>query len=753
LDAGPWEGYAAYTAGPWKDYTPAPPARPIAGNAIGGAVGGFDYAGAKAAGYSDAEIKDFLANQPARNGAIAGGGSGGWRADPVILSDAQVGLGPNATPDLSRLTDAQLGALKMVGGDLKKLPPKMQQNIQATLNSATSQGTGDGWNVVSQDPLPQGWKLDPVVGAPPNSAAAGRAALERSGDPRFAPAPSARTTYNPEGPRPTWQDDAKSLAKDVVETVNPGINIAGTQFVKGLNGLIGLPNTLMDLGSRGMATLMGHGADWTPPPHVMPTAEGMNKFIFGRLGLPEYNTPSIPFSPAPGGPQFDLGKAVDAGLQAVPTFGGGGVGAIPGALGGATSELAGQATADTPYELPARILGGSAGYRIGAKAVTPLPAKLTPNEQRAVQIADQNGVPLSVSQRTGSGQMLETIAGRFPTGHGPFERLSEKQAVAADRAALKQAGVDGERTDPESMKDVWKQASNNFELAKNGVGTVTLKPDFYNEAGKAAGDYASVTAKNAISPVVQKTFDDFFDSRLMKGGPHPQLSAQEYQSYRKNIGDTMDNLNPGSGEYRALKRMKNALDDAMVASAPSDKAEAIAKARREWANVKILNKAAAGGSVASRSAGNLAPSALTTALKSEQGADKFARTTGGLNDIATMKQYLADTFPNSGTPTVQAGHAMMGGGATLVGEHGASILHDPKMMAAAAALLGGPRAIANAVTGQGKVISPLVYRYLVNQAMVRANPGLYSARGMRSVPFSLAPGVAVAAPRLLEDQR
>jgi hypothetical protein len=586
--------------------------------------------------------------------------------------------------------------------------------------------------------------------APPEATSpeAGRQALERSGDPRFAP--SANVTYNKEEPQlPIW-DRIKRYASDVPGAINAGVNVAGTQFVKGINGLIGLPNTLQDLGLQGAAIVQGHGADFKPPHHVMPTAESMNDLVFNKLGLPEYNVPSFKI-PTSGDKTIDLGQATNAGLQAIPTFGGSGVAAaIPGFAAGATSDVAGQATAGTPFEPYARIAGGSLGYRVGSKAVTPLPANLTPNQARLVDVAKENNIPLSVSQETGNGKMLERIAGRFPTGHGPFENLREAQQTGTDRMALKEAGIEGERTDPESMKGVAKEAGKNFGEALKDVSPVKLDDTFYSKLGNAESKYNTITAENSRAPIVRNTVDNYLSNDLVKDGS-PTLSPDQYQSYRRDLGETMNGLKPGDPEYKFLKSTRDALDDAMVTSSPADKAAAMSAARRQYMNYKIVGKAAANSTSAARTEGNISPAALNSSLKRAQG-DKFSETTGGLNDVASLKQYLTDTFPNSGTPTIGAGHAGIMGGGMLLGEHGLAMLSDPKILGGAAALLAGPRVLSQAVTGRGAFLSPAIRKYLVNQAMVQANPGLYS-RGGRSVPFTLAPGLAVGLPPFLEDRR
>jgi hypothetical protein len=159
-----------------------------------------------------------------------------------------------------------------------------------------------------------------------------------------------------------------------------------------------------------------------------------------------------------------------------------------------------------------------------------------------------------------------------------------------------------------------------------------------------------------------------------------------------------------------------------------DKLAAWKDARRHYYNFKVIQKAMNNGTTSARSEGTLGAGALTNALKRAQG-DKFYETTGGLNDVATIKGYLRDTFPNSGTPTIGAQFAALAnpflGGALGLGVNGAS----------------------RAMTGGGP-ISSVVRNYLANQVQ----PNRLQAVG--TAPFGLAPGMLTDQQRLrLMDQR
>jgi hypothetical protein len=217
----------------------------------------------------------------------------------------------------------------------------------------------------------------------------------------------------------------------------------------------------------------------------------------------------------------------------------------------------------------------------------------------------------------------------------------------------------------------------------------------------------------------------------MKGGAVPELSGQQYQTFRSDLTKSVSALYKSgkAGAADALKGVRDALDDAAVASLPADQAAAWNTARTNYANFKVIEKAAGQGTVASRSSGTLSPSALTSVLRQRQG-DAFSRTTGGLNDVASLKQYLADTFPNSGTPTIGAN---------------AMAFYNPGMaFAPAAAVNLGQRAM----TGGGPV-SSVVRNYLANQvAPNRLNVAGFSVPETAvTAPLSLAPGI-LTDPRL-----
>jgi hypothetical protein len=328
------------------------------------------------------------------------------------------------------------------------------------------------------------------------------------------------------------------------------------------------------------------------------------------------------------------------------------------------------------------------------------------------------------------------------------------------------------------MGNVGKQAGGEFDAAKNMAGTIDLTPTFpkvresvakyenimdpakrspavtteaeriLSKEAPSRPTYPPLTAsavdnppptlenlttaiKNASKPVGE-AFDalpslkGWFDKGPMAPMPKelPELSSQQYQTLRKGLTEAIDGLYSAKDTNGAiaLKAMRTSLDDAVEASLGGDKLAAWKQAREHYFNFKVLQKAMNMGTASARSEGTLGANALTSALRQQQG-DKFYQTTGGLNDIATVKGYLRDTFPNSGTPTI--------------GAQAMAFNYPLWAMAPMAAVNLGQRAM----TGGGPV-SGLVRNYLANQALPNWTQTTATA------PISLAPGMLTADQRV-----
>lgn len=580
--------------------------------------------------------------------------------------------------------------------------------------------------------------------------------------------------------------DARKLpgeetARDIAGKVNTGVNWLGTQFTKGVTGLVGAPAVLGELGQKGAEWVGGKlgapevgqrvGREFKRNVTfggVMQSPETLNQAVFGRLGVPEVNAADVPAltltNPLGIPGKVNFGKMLDAGAQAIPgammlpagaaaaTLSPGAraaATAVPAFTGGAVSEAAGQATEGTPYEIPARIAGGTVGYMAGGRLVSPLPANLTPEQQRLVELSRDKGIPMTVGQETGRGRGIESALGRFPTSQGRMADFADNQQQAINRDLFSQIGQTADRSDPTTMNRVIAKASGDFNAAKNTSRPITLDRPFYRELADTVQTYLRNTPESGRVPIVKQVAEDMVQASQTQGG-FPNLTGTQYQELRKVINDAVDTTRRSGdgGAMKALQGLRRALDDAMERSLPADEAAAWRRARFNWAGLKTLTKASAGGSLDSRSSGNFTPASLSTALRGSQGADQFSSRVGGMNDTARVAGYLADTRPNSGTPQTLMMQGMMTGGPIAAGYAAGGL---PGAGYAAAGMFA-PNVLARMMTGSGFPGAGTLRSYLANQAMPTAGtmPALQS---LADVPYLLAPGIAVSAPRLPAENR
>lgn len=278
--------------------------------------------------------------------------------------------------DLSQLTDSQLGALKMVGGDLTKLPDDVLTGIKASL----------------------------------------------------APKPERSLSQKIAG--------ATNSAIDAVESVAAPVR---TGLIKGTNALFGTPKMLADLtqaaGEYGAKKLIGSldtaAADQkimrsvAPLASLFPSAHQLDTAIFKGAGLPEKNfadSPALTLTKPFGiGGDVNVGSMLDEGIKAVPMAMTGGVGTLPLFVGGATSDLAGQATKGTPYETPARLTGGlvgGGGTMLGQSAVRKSGSMLAPFTQGGKERIAQDVIGNVATDPVKAASMLEAYTGDAVPGVG-----------------------------------------------------------------------------------------------------------------------------------------------------------------------------------------------------------------------------------------------------------------------------------------------------------------------------------------------
>lgn len=377
----------------------------------------------------------------------------------------------------------------------------------------------------------------------------------------------------------------------------------------------------------------------------------------------------------------------------------------------------GQATAEATESPAAGFLASLAvpvGAAVGRRAVTPAPI---PDARRPiVDIAEREGIPLSIGQRSDSPpfRWADTVFRNYPTTAGAQGAVDDAARVAFNRAAGSKAGVAADRLTPEVMSGHADDLGRRFEEAASRL-TVNLDNTLLNDLQAVTARYGDKLPSQQ-KPVFSAYINDILNSGNTMGGLEYQVARSDLTRQAR----AMTRTDPFLGN--ALRGVRNALDDAAERSMPSPEAARDWSAlRREYANFRTIEKAlsGAGERVAE---GNVSPAMLRQAIN--QGDPRaYAMGRGDLSDLARLGQVVKD-MPQSGTSPQQNMTRLLTMGGVGGGAAGAGAATGIDPMTSAAAALGVPLVMQKAYQ------SPWVQSYLRNQLFAGSPgtaPGTYAA--------------------------
>lgn len=341
--------------------------------------------------------------------------------------------------------------------------------------------------------------------------------------------------------------------------------------------------------------------------------------------------------------------------------------------------------------VPAIARGISAGV---GKVVSPI--GVSPERQAMVDTLAREGVPLTAGQRTGSIplQYSESILGNAPLAGGRAAKIAADQGEAFTHAAMRRAGGSG-RASPENLQTNFDRIGKEFTdlSARN-----TLQAD-----RQLATDLGSTLTKyDRLLPSEQKQIIGNLASDIVeriKAG-NGTMPGEDYQAIRSWLTTAAQ----GEGNQhaaKAMKGMRDALDNNMMRSISPEDAAAWQTARREYGNIKDIAKAA-GGAGAGTAEGIISPQALRSAVASGKNREAYARGQGDFAELARAGNAVMTPLPNSGTAqrTLISGQAGAGGAAAYSA--------DPMW---AAIIAAGP-------TVAGRILmSPMGQAYFGNKAI------------------------------------
>lgn len=320
-----------------------------------------------------------------------------------------------------------------------------------------------------------------------------------------------------------------------------------------------------------------------------------------------------------------------------------------GAVGGAVTG----ATDDPLLGLAASLAVPAAAWGVRG-AVSPVTPRVTPQERRIIATADREGIPLSPAQRTGSPglRMIEDTMAKVPGSAGPMQRAIGEQRQQFNRAVLERAGIAGNDASPETLAQAFTNHGQTFDdLARRTV--VNVDSQFVGDVNGVAMNYGRRLPTD-VAAVFQSYVDDLAPLlQATQGGQRPQIAGDVYGTIRSDIAKTIRENQSNPALQRALGGLVEALDSAMERSTSGALRGEWRDARRQYQALMTIDKAMQGGTQATRSAGDIASSGLTQAVRQSDKAG-FARGRGQLNELSRVGDHIASQTPNSGTATREA---------------------------------------------------------------------------------------------------
>lgn len=464
---------------------------------------------------------------------------------------------------------------------------------------------------------------------------------------------------------PTWGD----TALDVGASLAAGVG-------RGVVGLAGLPGTIQDLANSGLS--------WA-------------------TGLPELPRSPLSSSALQGGLSTVTGGASDYQPQTTAGEYAGTVGeflpgaVLPGAtmgnalrfgvLPGLASEGAGQLTEGTwlePYARVAAALAAPAIPALASRAISPFSGAISPERQAAVAALQREGVPLTAGQQTGSKALQYAEA---ELGGSRAASIMDDQARAFTEAATSRAGMQGIAT-PDNM------AANADRLGQ-GFQSISARNAVVADQAMARDMAGVLTEYNRVLPSAQREIvnnmaDDITSVIRNNQGAIP---GEVYQSTRSRLSRMAQSARNSDPEFsNALRGLRNTLDDAMSRSVSPDDAAEWARLRREYGNMKVLEKAATGAGE-SAAMGTISPARLRQSAAAGRQSG-YARGLGDLDELARSGQAVMTPLPNSGTAgrirAQNLGAPILAGGGALAGGLPGMVAGLLAPQAAGAALMSRP---------------------------------------------------------------
>lgn len=330
-------------------------------------------------------------------------------------------------------------------------------------------------------------------------------------------------------------------------------------------------------------------------------------------------------------------------------------GAVEGGLYGAANE-AGHSKADTwkgvAQDATGGILPGAAVGGTLSAAAGVIPRIITPNiadsaeRTRMAEALRAQGVDVKASQVTGARNLatIEDAAQRLPMGRMLSAVTPESQMEQLTQAAMKKAGVQGEAATESALRDAYDRVGGTIGSINKKYNVLTPDAQFASDIGNVLNDLP------VLSRDRQSQVREFLKRAAGNFGTIDTDKAQvlrEQLRRARTFGDKTDNQ-----FNSALDGIRNAVDDLLERTIvnrgnPGD-AKLLRDARQTYANIHVLENAL-WKSGADGQLGYLTPAALKNAQAASIGKHAVMTGKGDMTELAKAAAAVLPTKAGSQT--------------------------------------------------------------------------------------------------------
>jgi hypothetical protein len=411
--------------------------------------------------------------------------------------------------------------------------------------------------------------------------------------------------------------------------------------------------------------------------------------------LPGANPADVPATT----PAEQLTRKAVAGGTAAGTLGGVG----PGVIAAATDALAGTGV---------------------SHVVTPIRTVTPPGRQQLVENLQNENVPLTAGEVTGSKPLLKTeqILGQAPGSAGPIAADVAAQQRALNRAVASKAGLDSDTLDPTTlnthMSDVGSQIGT---LASNN--NMPIDAAFAQTMGQIKQSLPFM--KSDAAQEIQARLTQLNKMITVDANGNPIVPGPAFVNLLSDLNDSI--RGSGGTTQTKLLQLKETLRQQMESGMAPDDAAQWRQLNRYYANGKVIQDAM-GAAGAKPAVGDISLPQLRVAINSSMGQDAYAKGYGDLNNLARAGQSVLRVPADSGSPQGILINRLLQTASTI-GAGVGGLYHGVEGIAAGAgAPLAGPWVIGQAMRGRIPFTNYSPGQgYLTNQLTKNVDPRIVAA--------------------------